>query len=135
MIIDDVLTAMEEGRSPILLTERKEHRGLLHQRLKRFVRHIVALRGGRSSKERREVQEQLESIPASEERLILATGRYIGEGFDDARPDTLFLALPVCSSSHRLNCSLTPFLFVKKVFIFSGSLFGTASFLPNHTWL
>ncbi len=94
-IINDVLMAMKEGRSPILLTERKEHLELLHNRLKGFVRHIIILRGGRSAKERREVEEQLSSIPDDEERLILATGRYIGEGFDDARLDTLFLALPV----------------------------------------
>ncbi len=94
-IIDDVLIAMEEGRSPILLTERKEHLEQLNERLKGFVRHIVVLRGGRSAKERREVEEQLASIPNNEERLLLATGRYIGEGFDDARLDTLFLALPV----------------------------------------
>jgi superfamily II DNA or RNA helicase len=94
-IADDVLMAMEEGRSPILLTERKEHLDRLHERLKDFVRHIVILRGGRSAKERREVEAQLASIPMDEERLILATGRYIGEGFDDARLDTLFLALPV----------------------------------------
>jgi superfamily II DNA or RNA helicase len=95
LIFNDVLLAMEEGRSPILLTERKEHLGHLHKRLKGFVRHIVVLRGGRSTRQRREVQEQLASIPIDEERLLLATGKYIGEGFDDARLDTLFLALPV----------------------------------------
>jgi superfamily II DNA or RNA helicase len=44
---------------------------------------------------RREVTRQLAAIPDAEERVVLATGRYIGEGFDDARIDTLFLALPV----------------------------------------
>ena len=94
-IIGDVIMAMEEGRSPILLTERKEHLEHLYERLKGFVRHIIVLRGGRSAKERREIDEQLSSISMDEERLLLASGRYIGEGFDDARLDTLFLALPV----------------------------------------
>ncbi|NOZ10055.1 MAG: DEAD/DEAH box helicase family protein [Gammaproteobacteria bacterium] len=73
-IIDDVLLALKEGRSPILLTERKDHLEQLHERLKGFVRHIVVLRGGRSAKERREIQDQLASIPIDEERLLLATG-------------------------------------------------------------
>ena len=47
------------------------------------------------SKERRAVQAQLESIPDDEERLVLATGRFVGEGFDDPRLDSLFLTLPV----------------------------------------
>jgi superfamily II DNA or RNA helicase len=48
-----------------------------------------------TDKERRTRSEQLDAVPGDEERLVLATGRYIGEGFDDARLDTLFLALPI----------------------------------------
>ena len=48
-----------------------------------------------SGKQRRAVAEQLTAIPDGEERVLLATGRYVGEGFDDARLDTLFLALPI----------------------------------------
>lgn len=51
--------------------------------------------GGQAAKQRALVKEQLAAIPESEERLIIATGRYIGEGFDGARLDTLFLAMPI----------------------------------------
>lgn len=95
LILDDVISALEEGRSPLLLTERRDHLEFFATRLKHFARHLVVLHGGSSAKERRVGREQLQAIPPSEERLVLATGRYIGEGFDDARLDTLFLALPV----------------------------------------
>lgn len=95
LIFDDVLHALEEGRSPILLTERRDHLEWFAQRLERFARNLVVLRGGMGAKRRRDVAERLATIPPNEERLVLATGRYIGEGFDDARLDTLFLALPV----------------------------------------
>jgi superfamily II DNA or RNA helicase len=95
MIFDDVLHALEEGRSPILLTERKEHLNYLAEYFRKFTRNLIVLHGGKSSKKRQQDLEQLGAIPDNEERLILATGRYIGEGFDDARLDTLFLALPV----------------------------------------
>ena len=95
LIFDDVLLALEEGRSPILLTERKDHMEHFADRLRNFTRNLIVLHGGRSAKRRRDDLNRLAAIPDDEERLILATGRYIGEGFDDARLDTLFLALPV----------------------------------------
>jgi superfamily II DNA or RNA helicase len=95
LIFDDVLQALEEGRSPILLTERKEHLEYFANQLRKFTRNLIVLQGGRSAKRRRDDLNRLADIPDDEERLVLATGRYIGEGFDDARLDTLFLALPV----------------------------------------
>jgi len=94
-ILDDVIQALEQRRSPILLTERKDHLGYFAERLRGFTRHLVVLQGGMTASQRREVRDRLTAIPDNEERLVLATGRYIGEGFDDARLDTLFLALPV----------------------------------------
>jgi superfamily II DNA or RNA helicase len=94
-ILNDVIATVQEGRSPILLTERKDHLEFFAQHLSRMVKHIVVLQGGMSTKERRNTTDRLARIPVTEERLILATGRYIGEGFDDARLDTLFLALPI----------------------------------------
>ena len=64
-------------------------------RLNGLVKHVVVLKGGMGVKQRRGVAEQLAAIPNAEARVLLATGRYIGEGFDDARLDTLFLAMPI----------------------------------------
>jgi len=95
MIFDDVLTALEAGRSPILLTERKEHARYFAERLAGFARNVLLLQGGMGARQRREVMQRLEEIPDHEERVLVATGRYVGEGFDDARLDTLFLTTPI----------------------------------------
>ena len=95
LILNDLLQALEEGRSPILLTERREHLEFFAGRLAESEHHVVVLHGGMGAKQRRTVAEQIASIPDNEKRVLLATGRYIGEGFDDARLDTLFLAMPV----------------------------------------
>lgn len=95
LILNDVIRALEDHRSPIVLTERKDHLEYFATRLERLTRHLVVLQGGMGAKAHRAVRAQLAAIPANEERLVLATGRYIGEGFDDARLDTLFLAMPV----------------------------------------
>ena len=94
-IVNDVIAAIRSGRSPIVLTERKDHLDLLAGRLQGAVRNIVVLKGGMGAKQLRAANDVLQSIPIDEERLVLATGRYIGEGFDDARLDTLFLAMPI----------------------------------------
>lgn len=90
-----MVQALEEGRSPILLTERRDHLEFFAEQLRGTAKNLVILQGGMGAKQRRECQERMASIPADEERLVLATGRFIGEGFDDARLDTLFLAMPV----------------------------------------
>ncbi len=77
-ILDDVIQALEEGRSPIVLTERRDHLDFLAEKLEPFARNLVVLRGGMSVKQRRAVEEQLATIPDSEERLMLATGRFSG---------------------------------------------------------
>ena len=95
LICDEVVEVVKEGRSPVLLTERKEHLDRLSNLLEPRVRHLIILRGGMGRKDLKAVAEQLVAVPREEERVLLATGRYLGEGFDDARLDTLFLTMPV----------------------------------------
>ena len=95
LICLDLLRSIKTNRSPILLTERTSQVDEFASRLTGLVKHIVVLKGGLGAKQRRAIAEQLTAIPEGEERVLLATGRYIGEGFDDARLDTLFLAMPV----------------------------------------
>ena len=95
LIFEDVLAALETGRSPILLTERAAHADYFADRLERFARNVILLRGGLGAGQRREMLRRLDQIPDREERVLVATGRYAGEGFDDARLDTLFLAMPI----------------------------------------
>ncbi len=94
-ICGEVVQAVRDGRSPIVLTERNDHLDELARRLSPEVRHLVVLRGGMSRKELDRTNAELAAIPGDEDRVLLATGRYVGEGFDDARLDTLFLTLPV----------------------------------------
>ena len=94
LIFDDVLTALDAGRCPLVLTERRDHLEALRGRFEKFAKNVVVLRGGMGSRERRAAEEILR-VPWSEERLVLSTGRFLGEGFDDARLDTLFLVSPI----------------------------------------
>jgi superfamily II DNA or RNA helicase/very-short-patch-repair endonuclease len=95
MICGEVIAAVGEGRSPVVLTERNEHLQMLVDALTPQIPHLVVLRGGMGRKQLRAVAGQLASIPVDAGRVVMATGRYLGEGFDDPRLDTLFLTLPV----------------------------------------
>ena len=95
LIFDDILSALEAGRSPVVITERKDHLEMLAGRLSKFAKNVVVLRGGMSAQRSRAASETLGAISDGEERVLVATGRYLGEGFDDARLDTLFLTMPI----------------------------------------
>jgi hypothetical protein len=94
-ICDDVVEAVRAGRSPLVLTERIDHLDRLEENLAPRVRHLIVFRAGMGHRRRRALGERMAAISRQEERVLLATGKYIGEGFDDARLDTLFLTLPV----------------------------------------
>ena len=90
-IVNDVIKVLEDGRTPIILTERREHVLHLSDMLAGYCQNIITLFGTASQKERRETLERLQSIPDNENLIIIATGKYVGEGFDYPRLDTLFL--------------------------------------------
>ncbi len=95
LICQDILGAVREGRKPLLLTERTEHLGQLAEMLAPQIAHVIALKGGMGKKELRNALEQLHTLPEEEPCVLLATGQFVGEGFDHPRLDTLFLTLPV----------------------------------------
>jgi superfamily II DNA or RNA helicase len=95
LITADLLRSLEAGRSPLLLTARTEHLKYFSEKLAPVVKNLFVLKGGMSKKQRQSTSDALAAVPLGEQRVILATGSYIGEGFDDARLDTLFLAMPI----------------------------------------
>ena len=94
-IIEDVKAAIQNGRTPLVLTTRTIHVKVLVQMLIPFADHVIQLVGANSAKEKRLALQELQSIPTSESLVIVATGKYVGEGFDYPRLDTLFLTMPI----------------------------------------
>ncbi|WP_233193542.1 DEAD/DEAH box helicase [Sporosarcina sp. P3] len=95
LIFEDVLLALEEGMTPLILTERISHIHILHSLFKGFAKNIIALSGELSKREQEEALHFMRELPGEEELLIIATGKNIGEGFDFPRLDALFLTMPV----------------------------------------
>jgi len=95
LLVTDTLKLVQEGRTPILLTERKEHAVLLAGRLSNKVKNVFLLIGSDKQKDKREKLTALQNVSDNEDVVVVATGKYIGEGFDSPRLDTLLLAVPI----------------------------------------
>lgn len=94
MIIKDVLHVVSLNRFPVILTERREHLEKLFKLLSSRIQNVIVMKGGMGKKQRRDVLEKIEKL-SDNEKVIVATGKYLGEGFDNSRLDTLFLTLPI----------------------------------------
>jgi superfamily II DNA or RNA helicase len=95
LIMQDLIRAVRQGRSSLVLSGRTEHLAHFEAKLSGVVSNGFVLKGGMGRKQRKAISEALAIVPETEQRVILATGSYIGEGFNDARLDTLFLAMPI----------------------------------------
>ena len=93
MICADTVACLGEGRHPLVLTERTEHIDILAAALEQQGASVIRLQGGMGKKSLRTA---LDGLAAARTNLVLlATGRFVGEGFDDPQLDTLFLGMPV----------------------------------------
>ena len=95
LIVNDICKVVDSGRTPIILTNRTSHVTLLAEKLKTTIPNVITLTGSGTTKDKRDALLRLQAISPSEPLVIVATGKYVGEGFDYPRLDTLFLALPI----------------------------------------
>ena len=95
LVLADIRDLVRDGRAAVVLTERREHLERIAQSIGDEVPNLVVLHGGINPKARRAAMTRLAEQSDHGPRLILATGRYLGEGFDDPRLDTLLLTMPI----------------------------------------
>lgn len=95
LIINDIIKVFELGSTPLILTERIEHLNILSNMLSEHIDKIIILKGGMKTKQRKFALDMIKSFSKDERFIIIATGKFIGEGFDESRLDTLFLTMPI----------------------------------------
>ena len=99
-IIIDVEDSIRNGRTPLILTKFKEHASYLYKKLIGKADHIYLLQGGGSRKEKDYNRAQMKLIPEKESVILVAIDKYIGEGFNFPRLDTLMLTMPIAAESN-----------------------------------
>jgi len=95
LIVDDVVNSHQQGRSCLVLTERTAHLKLLAKALSEKIPDVISLKGGMGTKQTAEILTHIHETPVDSQLTLIATGKFIGEGFDEARLDTLFLTMPI----------------------------------------
>ena len=102
-IILDIKKEFKNEKNILVLTERLEHMNYIFDKLQKFTDHVFKYHGGMGKKLLKKYQELNESLDHNGlNKIIVATGSYIGEGFDDSRLDVLFLTMPI-SGNTRLT--------------------------------
>ena len=102
-IILDIKNEFKNGKNILVLTERLEHMNYIFHKLQKFTDNVFKYHGGIGKKVLKKYQELNEKLDSKGlNKIIVATGSYIGEGFDDSRLDVLFLTMPI-SGNTRLT--------------------------------
>ena len=99
-IIADVENCIQNGRTPLVLTKYKEHAELLYQRLQGKADHVYLLQGGGSRKAKDKMRIQMRAISDAESIVLVAIDKYIGEGFNFPRLDTMMLTMPAAAEGN-----------------------------------
>ncbi|KNA39808.1 hypothetical protein ERYG_04333 [Escherichia coli M114] len=94
-IADEARNAFEQGRKVLVLTERTDHLDDIASALASLKLSPLVLHGRLSKKKRTMLISELNALPPDAPRILLATGKLVGEGFDHPPLDTLVLAMPV----------------------------------------
>jgi superfamily II DNA or RNA helicase len=91
----EAIECFKQGRKVLLLTERTDHLDVLASELQLEISRLFLLHGRMSRKQRTAVTVELDSLPPDAPRVLLSTGKLVGEGFDHPALDTLILAMPI----------------------------------------
>ena len=94
-IVADAVDCVKKGRTPVVMTKYREHAEMLYALLQGMADHVFLLQGGKSMKARAELREKMSDVSRDESMIMVATGQYIGEGFNYPRLDTMLLAMPI----------------------------------------
>lgn len=95
LIVDDVVDHHGKGGNCLVLTERIAHVELLTRKLRKRIPEVISLTGAMGTRETEKILKQIADASADEPLTLVSTGKFIGEGFDEPRLDTLFLTMPI----------------------------------------